>query len=102
MQQYMIDVIFWVQESETETTQRSMKAMNENNRTYCTDDTTIDSIETHTSKWDMNKSRLLVNIIISYYLQIMCNIYLNILYVFSGIEPMNKCKIIINCIIVQY
>ena len=53
-------------------------------------------METQTSERDMIKCRLMVNIILLYYLQIMYNIYLNILYVFSGIEPMNKCKIIIN------
>jgi len=99
MQQYMVDVICWVQQSETD---RSMKAIKENNRTHGTDDATIDSMKTHTNEWNMNKCRLLVNIIILYYLQIVYNIYINILYVFSGIEPMNMCKIIINYIIVQY
>jgi hypothetical protein len=79
-----------------------MKAIKENNRTHGTDDTTIDSMETHTNERNMNKCRLLVNIIILYYLQIMYNVYLNILYVFLHIEPMNMCKIIINYIIVQY
>jgi hypothetical protein len=91
-----------VQQSETEETERNMKAIKENNKTHCTDDTTIDSMEKHTNERGMNKCRLLVNIIILYYLQNIYNIYLNILYVFSGIEPMNRCKIIVNYIIVQY
>ena len=79
-----------------------MKAIKEDNGTHGTDDTTIDSMETHTNERDMNKCRLLVNIVILYYLQITYNIYLSFLYVFSGMEPMNKCKMIINYIIVQY